>query len=113
MVRQLELIDALMAEGREAFTFQEAKTTLGASPSATANALRRLNQKGLADRLTRGHYAIQPPGLLRASAATEDLSLAVRAAFDGREHRIAHVSDLSQLALLGHPIRTIYVACTR
>jgi predicted transcriptional regulator of viral defense system len=113
MVRQLELIDALMAEGREAFTFQEAKTTLGASPSATANALRRLNQKGLVDRLTRGHYAIRPLGSLGTSTATDDLSLAVGAAFEGREHRIAYLSALSELGLLGHPIRTIFVACTQ
>src|SRR5260370_3602171 len=113
MVRQLELIDALMAEGREAFTFQEAKTTLGASPSATANALRRLNQKGLVDRLTRGHYAIRPLGSLGTSTATDDLSLAVGAAFEGREHRIAYLSALSELGLLGHPIRTIFLACTQ
>jgi predicted transcriptional regulator of viral defense system len=113
MVRQLELIDTLMAEGREAFTFEEAKATLGASPSATANALRRLNEKGLVDRLTRGHYAIRPIGSLGTSAVTDHLSLAVGAAFEGREHRIAYLSALSELGLLSHPVRTVFVACTQ
>lgn len=113
MVRQLELIDTLMANGREAFTFEEARTALGTSPSATANVLRRLNEKGLVDRLTRGHYAIRPLGSLGTSAATDDLSLAVGAAFEGQKHRIAYLSALSELGLLRHPVRTIFVACTR
>lgn len=113
MVSQLELIDTLVAQGREAFTFEDAKTTLGASPTATANALRRLTDKGLVDRLTRGHYAIRPLGSLGTSAATDDLSLAVGAAFEGREHRIAYLSALSELGLLAHPVRTVFVACTQ
>jgi predicted transcriptional regulator of viral defense system len=113
MVSQLELIDTLVAEGREAFTFEEAKATLGASPSATANALRRLSEKGLVDRLTRGHYAIRPLGSLGTSAATDDLSLAVGAAFEGRKHRIAYLSALSEHGLLSHPVRTVFVACTQ
>jgi predicted transcriptional regulator of viral defense system len=113
MVRQLELIDTLVAEGREAFTFEEAKTTLGASPAATANVLRRLREKGLIDRLTRGHYAIRPLGSLGTSAATDNLSLAVGAAFEGRQHRIAYLSALSELGLLGHPVHTVFVACVQ
>lgn len=113
MVRQLELIDTFIAEGREAFTFEEAKTKLGASPSATANVLRRLGEKGLVDRLTRGHYAIRPLGSLGTSTATDDLSLAVGAAFEGRKHRIAYLSALGELGLLSHPVRTVFVACTQ
>jgi predicted transcriptional regulator of viral defense system len=113
MVRQLELIDTLLAEGREAFTFKEAKSTLGASATATANALRRLNEKGLVDRLTRGHYAIRPLGSLGTSTTTDNLSLAVGAALEGRQHRIAYLSALSQLGLLGHPVRVVFVACTQ
>ena len=64
MVRQLELIDTFLATGREEFTFEEAKAALGRSSAATANALRQLNEKGLVDRLTRGHYAIRPLGSL-------------------------------------------------
>lgn len=113
MTRQLELIDALLAQGRDEFTFEEAKAVLGVSPAATANALRRLGEKGLVDRLIRGHYAIRPLGSLGTSAATDNLSLSVGAAFEGREHRIAYLSALSELGLLSHPVRTVFVACTQ
>lgn len=113
MTRQLELIDTFLADGRDEFTFDQAKTALGVSPSATANALRQLGEKGLVDRLTRGHYAIRPLGSLGTSAATDDLGLAVGAAFEGREHRIAYLSALSELGVLSHPVRTVYVACTQ
>src|SRR6266851_6986609 len=103
LVRQLELIDTLLAEGREEFTFEEAQVALGRSPTATANALRRLTEKGLLDRLTRGHYAIRPLGSLGTSTAAADLALAVGAAFEGREHRIGYLSALSELGLLSHP----------
>src|ERR1035437_7118470 len=103
MTRQMELIDTLLAGGQDEFTFREAKAVLGVSPSATANALRQLGEKGLVDRLIRGHYAMRPLGSLGTSAATDDLSLAVGAAFDGREHRIAYRSALSELGLLSHP----------
>jgi predicted transcriptional regulator of viral defense system len=113
MTRQLELVNTLAAEGREAFTFEEARAVLGVSAPATANALHRLTENGLVDRLSRGRYAIRPLGSLGTSAATEDLSLAVGAAFEGREHRIAYLSALSELGLLTHPVRKVYVACTR
>ena len=67
----------------------------------------------MVDRLARGHYAIRPLGSLGTSAATDDLSLAVGAAFEGREHRIAYLSALSDLGLLSHPVRTVFVACTQ
>jgi len=113
MIRQLELIDNLVAEGRHQFTFKEAVRALRVSPTATANALRRLQEKGLIDRLTKGVYAIRPLGLLGTSAATDDLPLAVGAAFRGIGHRIAYATALSEHRLLSHPVRTIYVACTR
>jgi predicted transcriptional regulator of viral defense system len=113
MTRQLKMIDTLLADGRDEFTFGEAKAALGVSTPATANAIRQLAAKGLVDRLTRGHYAIRPLGSLGTSAATEDLSLVVGAAFEGREHRIAYLSALSQLGLVSHPVRTVYVACTQ
>lgn len=112
MTRQLELIDTLLAEGRDEFTFDDAKALMGISTEATANALARLRKDGLVDRLTRGHYAIRPLGALGTSAATDDLSVAVGAAFEGRKHRIAYPSALGELGMLSHPVRTIYVACT-
>jgi predicted transcriptional regulator of viral defense system len=112
MLRQLELVNALMAEGRESFNFEEARALLGASAPATANTLHRLSQQGLVDRLSRGHYAIRPLGALGTSTATDDLSLAVAAAFEGREHRIGYLTALGELGLLTHPVRTVQVACT-
>jgi predicted transcriptional regulator of viral defense system len=112
MPRKLEVLDRLVAEGQEEFTFEAAKTVLGASPTATANALRRLREQGLLDRVARGHYVIRPLGSLGTSAATDDLSLAVGAAFARRQHRIAYLSALSELGLVTHPVRTVFVACT-
>jgi len=113
MARQLELIDNLVAEGREEFTFGEAMAQLRASPTATANVLRGLKKKGLVDRLARGRYAIRPLGSLGTSAATADLYLAVGAAFSGSKHRIAYRSALGELGLLSHPVRKVFVACTQ
>ncbi len=112
MPRRLDVLDRLVAEGQEEFTFDTAKTVLGTSPTATANALRRLREQGLLDRVARGHYVIRPLGSLGPSAATDDLSFAVGAAFAGREHRIAYLSALSELGLVTHPVRTVFVACT-
>jgi predicted transcriptional regulator of viral defense system len=109
--RELELIDALVAEGREEFTFKEATVALGRSPTSTANALRQILEKGLIDRVARGCYAIRPLGSIGTSTATDDLPLAVAAAFGAREHRIAYLSALSELGLLVHPVRTVFVAC--
>ena len=112
MVRPLELIDSLVAEGKAAFTFDEARAALARSPTATANTLRRLQDNGLVDRLGRGRYAIRPLGSLHTSAATDDLALAVGATFGDRQHRIAYLSALADLGLLSHPVRTVTVACT-
>lgn len=112
MMRQLELVNTLMAEGRESFTFEEARAVLRVSAPATANALHRLGRNGLVDRLSRGHYAIRPLGSLGTSTATDDLGLAVAAALAGRQHRIGYLSALSELGLLTHPVRSVYLACT-
>jgi predicted transcriptional regulator of viral defense system len=108
----LQLLDELVAEGRGEFTFGEARARLGASSTATANALRRLSDKGLVDRVVRGRYAIRPLGSLGTSAAAEDLGLAVGAAFVGREHRIAYLTALGELGALSHPVPPVFVACT-
>lgn len=113
MTRQLQLVNELVADGRSEFTFQDAMGVLGTSPSATANALHRLIQRGLVDRVIRGHYSVRPLGSLGTSALTDDLALAVGAAFEGRLHRIAYGSALSELGLLTHPVRTVFVACTQ
>jgi predicted transcriptional regulator of viral defense system len=39
--------------------------------------------------------------------------LAVGAAFEGKDHRIAYLSALSELGLVSHPVRTVFVACTQ
>ena len=112
MARPLDLVDSLVAEGKEEFTFDEARAALDRSPTATVNTLRRLQDNGLVDRLGRGRYAVRPLGSLHTSATTDDLALAVGATFGDREHRIAYLSALADLGLLSHPVRTITVACT-
>jgi predicted transcriptional regulator of viral defense system len=112
-VRQIELIDTLVAQGRESFTLDEARALLGSTSSAAVNVLRRLEQKGLVDRVARGHYAIRPLGALGTSAVTDNLGIAVAGAFEQREHRIAYSTALSEHGLLSHPVRSIYVACVR
>lgn len=110
---QLDLLDTFVARGQNEFTFDDARQALGTSASATANTLRRLSENGLVEKLVRGHYAIRPLGSLGTSAATEDLGLAVGTAFGGYPHRIAYASALSELGLLSHPVRIVYVAFTR
>src|SRR5487761_2442063 len=112
MGRPLEFIDSFLAEGREEFTFDDARTARERSPTATANVLHRLEVDGFVDRLSRGRYAIRPLGSLNTSATTDALPLAVAATFGNRAHRIAYLSALSELGLLSHSVRTITVACT-
>ncbi len=113
MTRQMELVDSLMAGGHEEFTFEQARQTLGSSPTATAGTLRGLRKQGLIDRVARGHYAIRPLGSLGTRTSADDLGLAVGAAFEGWEHRIAYRTALAELNLLSHPVRTLFVACTQ
>jgi predicted transcriptional regulator of viral defense system len=112
MTRALDLVDTLVAEGKEQFSFEDARTALDSTPNATANVLRRLRTNGLIDRLSRGHYAVRHLGSLHTSATTDDLTAAIGSTFARRAHRIAYLSALSDLGLLSHPVRTITVACT-
>jgi predicted transcriptional regulator of viral defense system len=112
VLQQLDLVNTLVAEGRESFTFDDARELLGVSAPATANALHRLGRQGLVDRVARGRYAVRPLGSLATATATDDLGLAVAAAFESREHRIGYLSALGELGLLVHPVRTVQVACT-
>jgi predicted transcriptional regulator of viral defense system len=113
MARELDLVDQLVAEGRDEFTFRDAVAILGGSPTAVANTMNRLIEKGLVERVIRGRYAIRPLGSLGTSSAAEDVSLAVGTAFASHEHRIAYLSALDDLGVLTHPVRAIFVACTQ
>jgi predicted transcriptional regulator of viral defense system len=113
VTNQLGLVNDLVANGRAEFTFRDAVEALGASPTSTANALHRLTESGLIDRVTRGHYSVRPLGSLGTSTVTDNLALAIGAALAGLAHRIAYRSALSELGLLTHPVRTVFVACTR
>lgn len=113
MLRQMELVNTLAADGYEVFSFEDARSVLDASASATANTLRRLRESGLVDRLSRGRYAIRPLGSLGTSAVSDDLTMAVGGALSGVEHRLGYLSALGELGLLTHPVRTVTVACAR
>lgn len=112
MARQLKFIDGLVAEGIEDFTFGEAHKALGGSATSVANMLRGLREKGLVERVSRGHYVIRPLGSWGTSAATDNLGLAVGAVLHGSPHRIAYLTALAELGALSHPVRPIFVACT-
>ena len=111
MTKQLEFIDTLVADGRTEFSFSDAVERLNVTPSAAANALRQLQNKGFVCRVRRGSYAVRPLGSLGSSMATDDLPGAVGLAFGARPHRIAYLSALSEFGLLTHPVRRIFVAC--
>jgi len=85
----------------------------GLSPQSAANMLSRLVAPGLVDRVARGRYAIRPIGALGTRAASEDVALAVAAAFGRRPHRIAYRSALDHHGLIDHPSREIIVALDR
>lgn len=108
----LSFLNDLVADGRSTFTFAEAVSKLGRSRSATANFLGRMVRKGLLDCVRRGHYAIRPLGVLGTSAASEDIALAVGAAFSDRAHRIGYRSALDEHSLVTQPVRMIHVALT-
>ena len=110
--RSLQMLDRLVAAGRETFTSAEAGEILDLSPQATSNLLTRLVNQGLVDRVTRGHYVIRPIGRLGTSAAAEETALAVAAVFSGRPHRIGYRSALAHHGLLVRPTRIIQVACS-
>jgi len=113
MTKQLEIVDELAAAGKETFETRDVQRLTGGSPQATTNLLSRLVERGLVDRVARGRYALRPLGALGTRAASEDVALAVAAAFGRRPHRIAYRSALDHHGLLEHPSREITVALDR
>lgn len=109
----LQLLDQLLAEGRDTITTRELQQRLGRSPQATSNLLTRLASAGLVDRIARGRYALRPLGLLGTRAASEDVALAVGGLLGGEPHRIGYLSALEFNDLLIHPSRVIQVASPR
>jgi predicted transcriptional regulator of viral defense system len=113
MASRIGILDDLVADGREWFTSASLRVQLGLSPQATSNLLSRWVRDGLVDRVSRGRYVVRPLGSLGTRAASQDIALAVAAAFDGVPHRIAYRSALDHHGLLTHPARTIQVATPR
>jgi predicted transcriptional regulator of viral defense system len=109
----LTLLDDLAADERTRLTTREVRERLHLSPQAASNALTRLVEAGFLDRVGRGVFAPRPLGQLGTRAASEDVALAVGAAFGGEAHRIAFRSALDHHGLLVHPGRTIQVALPR
>jgi predicted transcriptional regulator of viral defense system len=112
-VKQLEILDELAAAGKETFESRDVQALADMSPQAATNLLSRLVEHGLVDRVARGRYALRPLGALGTRAASEDVALAVAAAFSRRAHRIAYRSALDHHGLLEHPSRQIIVALTK
>lgn len=94
----------------DVFETKDVESLTGSSPQATSNLLSRWVDHGLVDRVARGRYALRPIGALGTRAASEDVALAVGAAFRNRRHRIAYRSALDHHGLLQHPTRQIIVA---
>ena len=108
-MKNLQLLDELVAEGTNVVTPPLVQARTGQSPQAAVNMLTRLVDAGLLDRVARGRYVVRPIGLLGTSAAAEDIALAVGALFADKPHRIAYRSALDYQGLLTHPARTIQV----
>jgi predicted transcriptional regulator of viral defense system len=111
MTSRVEILDDLVAEGRERFTSALVRERLGLSAAAASNLLARWMRDGFVDRVARGQYVVRPLGALGTRAASQDVALAVGAAFSGTRHRIGYRSALDHHGLLTHPARTIQVAC--
>jgi predicted transcriptional regulator of viral defense system len=109
----LQLLDELAAEERGGITTAQLRERLSVSEQSASNMLSRLVQAGLLDRVARGSFALRPLGQLGTRAASQDIALAVAAAFSGEPHRIAFRSALDHHGLLIHPARTIQVAMPR
>jgi predicted transcriptional regulator of viral defense system len=110
MVSRVEILDDFVAEGRESFTSAHVRERLGLSAAATSNLIGRWVRDGFVDRVSRGQYVVRPLGALGTRAASQDVALAVGAAFGGAPHRIGYRSALDHHDLLTHPARTIQVA---
>jgi predicted transcriptional regulator of viral defense system len=109
----LDLLDDLAAEERVAITTAEVRRRLEMSGQSASNLMTRLVEAGFLDRVARGVFAPRPLGQLGTRAASEDIALAVAAAFASEPHRIAFRSALDHHGLLIHPARTIQVAMPR
>jgi predicted transcriptional regulator of viral defense system len=109
----LDLLDDIAADERLSLTSAEVRERLDLSPQATSNLLARLVRDGLLDRVANGRYALRPLGRLGTRASSEDIALAVAAAFGAERHRIAYRSALDHHGLLVHPTRTVQVALPR
>jgi len=57
----LELYVALLREGVTRLSYTEAVTRLGVSPKAADNHLKRLVDRGLLERVSRGNYRVVAP----------------------------------------------------
>jgi predicted transcriptional regulator of viral defense system len=108
--RGLALLNGVVREGRTVISAYEIRTTLGLTPQATSNLLRRLARAGLVDRVTMGRYAIRQLGTLGTSAVWDDLGSAVAALFANHPHRIGFLTALDHHGLLVRPVRPIQVA---
>lgn len=111
--RLMTLLDEKAATERFHLTSVEVVEQLGISPQSASNVLSRFVRDGLLDRVSRGHYAIRQIGTFGTKAASQDISLAVGAAFSGELHRISHRSALAHHGLLVHPARLIQVSLVR
>lgn len=109
----LNFLDGLLEQGVNHFTFAEASDKTGRSPKATTDFLNRMLDLGLIEKVRRGHYVIRQLGYLGTSSSSEDISLAVGAAFGEIIHRIGYRSALEEHELLTHPARTIQVAVSK
>lgn len=106
----LALIDEAVAEGREFIDPSWVIERADVSKQAANDLLFRLVRAGLLERVSRGKYAIRPPGVLGVPVAAEDVGVAVAAVFEGIPHRLAYRSALDHYGLLTRPIRTVQVA---
>ncbi len=108
----LRLVDELAADER-GITTAAIRERLGISEQSASNMMSRLVKAGLLDRVAWGVFAPRPLGQLGTRAASEDVALAVGAAFSSEQHHIAFRSALDYHGLLIHPARTIQVAMPR
>lgn len=109
----LDLLDDLAAQERGGITTAEVRQRLAISEQSASNLMTRLVQAGFLDRVARGVFAPRPLGQLGTRAASQDITLAVAAAFADEPHRIAFRSALDYHGLLVHPARTVQIALPR
>lgn len=109
----IQLLNDLASEERAGVTTAEVRERLGMSEQSASNLMSRLVKAGFLDRVARGVYAPRPLGQLGTRAASQDIALAVGAAFSKEPHRIAYRSALDMHGLLVHPARTVQVALPR